>query len=793
MENHLTLSQFINNTINYLMNDTRLAFSPGNYSLESKLVVENIHSFSMSVWPTKAVITCGYNAWFEFRNVSIVTMSGLDFIGCFDNHVVSVSHFQLENLGFFGNSQPTVNNTVLIIEETAASLDSVVFISAIEKLQTSDTPPELPEGCTISTTDVAIGILSKRSNIRITQSRFEGNKVSLGAVVYDAFGSDITIFNTTFINNDAANYCNNDCCSAGGIVYVNKSQGSTMKVYYSKFEKNVGVAIFIYSHGDNYSMYTSKASIIHSEFVDNTATGQRKLFNAVFVGSSLIYLDAVMITVSLNKFINNRVNFALVYIPYRYHYTAAGNFTNVFSDNRAAYQVFFSSACQPGLTISLGSIHCIKCPEDWYRNMIGIVVVAFIAGIVLVIFMLALNMTVAVGTLNGIFFYAHAIAANADIYFLPFKTPNFVTVFMSWLNLDIGFDVCFTASALDEVVQISKALVRLAFPAYVILLVVIVIVASEYSPKFAKIIGKGNPVALLATMILLSYAKFLNAILASFSLFYWEPILGSRNVDVTIVGSAKTVIEEANNTTGFKVMTYFLLIVNILVLLLCVIYITLVFFWQWLLRYQDRAIFKWMKYQKLRHFLEPYHAPYNGKYRYWTGLLLFVRAFLYIIALLNFSLDPRINLISVILVVGGLILLKGVIAKRVYKNWLLDVMEAAIYFNLVVFSALTLYNLEIERNQVAVAYTSVMIIFILLLGIIIFHVLRYTRLYKCSFVEKVFKWASSMLRERKLRQELPNNAPEELDGYHFERAAAGDLEIPTITYSEVEISHPEEA
>ena len=36
----------------------------------------------------------------------------------------------------------------------------------------------------------------------------------------------------------------------------------------------------------------------------------------------------------------------------------------------------------------------------------------------------------------------------------------------------------------------------------------------------------------------------------------------------------------------------------------------------------------------------------------------------------------------------GLIFLNGVTAKRVYKNWLLDVMETAIYFNLVAFSAL---------------------------------------------------------------------------------------------------------
>ena len=81
-----------------------------------------------------------------------------------------------------------------------------------------------------------------------------------------------------------------------------------------------------------------------------------------------------------------------------------------------------------------------------------------------------------------------------------------------------------------------------------------------------------------------------------------------------------------------------------------------------------------------------------------------MHAFLQLIALLNFSLDSRVNLMAVIFIVGGLILLKGVTAERVYKNWLLDVIEAAIYFNLVAFSALTWY---FGGNQVAVAYTSV--------------------------------------------------------------------------------------
>ena len=323
MDDDLSLSQFVNNSINYLTNDTRLIFLPGNYSLESNLLVENIHSFSMSAWTiysSKAVITCGPNARFEFRNVSIVTVSGLEFIECFENHVVSVGHFQLENSGFFGNGQAIVNGSVLIIEESTATLDSVVFLSTVEKLQTSAGPQEIPQNCVVGTVDAVIGILLRRSNIRITQSRFEGNNVGLGAVIYDAIGSDIIIFNSTFVNNSAAEYCNNDCCFAGGIVYMSKSQGSTVKLYHSKFEKNVGVIISVYSQGEN--VYTSTVSITHSEFVDNIVIGPRKFSNGC---SSLICLDAVMITVSFNKFTNNRASFAVVHILY--HYIVAGNLT----------------------------------------------------------------------------------------------------------------------------------------------------------------------------------------------------------------------------------------------------------------------------------------------------------------------------------------------------------------------------------------------------------------------------------------------------------------------------------
>ena len=117
----------------------------------------------MFVWPgssSKAVITCGHNARFQFWNVSTVTVSGLEFVGCFENHVISVGRFQLEISGFFGNSQAIVNGTVLSIGKSVASLDRVALVSAVEKLQSSTTP-QVRENCfagRIKTTDEVIGI-----------------------------------------------------------------------------------------------------------------------------------------------------------------------------------------------------------------------------------------------------------------------------------------------------------------------------------------------------------------------------------------------------------------------------------------------------------------------------------------------------------------------------------------------------------------------------------------------------------------------------------------------------------
>ena len=73
--------------------------------------------------------------------------------------------------------------------------------------------------------------------------------------------------------------------------------------------------------------------------------------------------------------------------------------------------------CKLSLSLSLSSSQCIQCPSYWSALVIVILIAAIIAGIALVAILLVLNLTVAVGTLNGIIFYANIVNANSSTFF----------------------------------------------------------------------------------------------------------------------------------------------------------------------------------------------------------------------------------------------------------------------------------------------------------------------------------------------------------------------------------------
>ena len=492
-------------------------------------------------------------------------------------------------------------------------------------------------------------------------------------------------------------------------------------------------------------------------------------------GEILVREDTAWVT-----FINNSANYThyqyLIhpYCPLDYCHPPSSNVKiNLNQPNGADSQCtnnrsgLLCSTCQTGFSLSLGSSRCIQCSNNWPVKLAIIITSAILGGLLLVTFLLSFNLTVAVGTLNGIIFYANIIFANRSIL-LPSSTPIFIKIFISWLNLEIGFDTCFY----DGLDTYWKTLLQLAFPTYVIFLVILVIVVSEYSNKFAQLIGKRNPVATLTTLILLSYAKLLHNVIASLS----STVLSypDRKIETVWFPDA---------TVGYlKGKHIALFVITMLILFAGIYYTTVLVLWQWFLYLSDKKMFAWIKNQKLCHFIEPYHAPYAFKYRYWTGLLLLTRVILYIIFATNFKGDPQLPLLAIIFTVGALVFFKGVLAAKIYKNRPVDILETIMYFNLIAFSALTSYYIDKESSKAAIATTSVSITFILLMIVIAFHI------YKYSCIRTIIEKKELL---QKIKAKIPGNKKKQADERSVDNVPPPPaVELREITYSVVEIHTP---
>ena len=380
------------------------------------------------------------------------------------------------------------------------------------------------------------------------------------------------------------------------------------------------------------------------------------------------------------------------------------------ADSQCAYNRTgtLCGACQEHLSLSLGSSRCLPCPSHWPAVFVVILLAAIIAGILLVAALLALNMTVAVGLINCFIFYANIVAANSAVFF-PSSEPSFPTVFVAWLNLDIGLDVCFI-NGLD---MYAKTWLQLVFPVYIISLVVLVILACQYSTRFAALIGRRDPVATLATLILLSYAKLLSVTITvlSYSVINYPD------------GSHETVWLPDGNVKYFQGKHAALVIVVLFVIILGVPYTLLLLLWQWLVRAPRWNVFKWTRNSKLNLFITTYHVPYNSKYRYWTGLLLLVRVILYITASATTSVNSQVSLLVTMIFIGNIVFLSRAVGKRVYKDSFVDIIDTVVCFNILALAAFSSYNFKSDpTKQVAVAYTSTIITCQILIGVIAYHV-----------------------------------------------------------------------
>ena len=392
-------------------------------------------------------------------------------------------------------------------------------------------------------------------------------------------------------------------------------------------------------------------------------------------------------------------------------------------------------ACQPGLSLALGTSRCLKCSNKYLMLLFAFAA----AGFALVFLLTLTNMTVSEGTINGLVFYANIIHINRAIFF-PNESAginkiilDILSTFISWINLDLGIETCFY-NGMD---MYTKAWLQFLFPIYIWTIVGGMIVSSHYSITAAKLFRR-HAVKVLATLFLLSFAKLQRTIITALSFTF-----------LTYPDGTKTVWLYDSNIEYLHGKHIPLFLAALLALLFLLLPYTLVLFFIQCLSKLNYRLFIWVK--KLKPLFDAYTGPYKDRYRFWTGFLLFVRTILILIFTVG---NPGLNLAAISVTSTCL-----AFTSAVYKKVWLTLLEYSLLLNLSAVSIATFYcrYTQFSGNQAVVVYISVGTALITFVMIMVYH------LYQCTINSRPWKTVSDQVTQRSNDHELVNFAVESSD------------------------------
>ena len=172
------------------------------------------------------------------------------------------------------------------------------------------------------------------------------------------------------------------------------------------------------------------------------------------------------------------------------------------------------------------------------------------------------------------------------------KEKQILTVFIAWLNLDLGVETCL----FQGLTAYSKMWLQFVFPFYIWSVAGLIIILAKYSDRVAKMMGN-NCVPVLATLFLLSYAKLLRTIITALSYTIMYTSHGPKamwNSDGNV------------DYLGPKYAPLFATAMAVL-LFLWLPYTLLLFLGQWLPRCNCRLVIRTL--MKIKPFLDAHYGP----------------------------------------------------------------------------------------------------------------------------------------------------------------------------------------
>ena len=357
--------------------------------------------------------------------------------------------------------------------------------------------------------------------------------------------------------------------------------------------------------------------------------------------------------------------------------------------------------CQTNYSRVVRSLKCKECSS----YMLFAIIPSFIAaGLALIALLLVLNLTVSIGTINGLILYVNIIHTQHSVFFHSGISNSFLTTFIAWLNLDLGIESCLYPGFNSY----AEIWLQFCFPLYTWMLVAVIIILWHFSSNVSRLCGK-NIVEILATVFLLSYMKLLHLVIdiVSFASITYPD------------GYTKYLWLYDGNFDFLKGKHIPLFIAALLLITLFIIPYTFC-----------QLLFQWISHFRIMFWIQPlfssYTSPYKEQHHYWTGLLLFVRIVLLIIVSINVSNNPSINLFCIALI-SFMLLAWLYFARWVYGSFLNNFLELIFLLNLGLTAIICLFHLSSNKHTMystTVMHTSTGIAYVMFVAVILYHAQR---------------------------------------------------------------------
>ena len=637
----------------YLRGNSELVFlQPANL-----ILANNTAAYGGAIYIQKTVLADDQPLCF-FQIINVIAREAT-----FNTHIISINNTATVTGDFLYSSTGALfscrfTSAFLYYNEPKLAFDKLVILDQQNNYSTISSDPVracfcdedgLPD-CSIASTSIDV-IPGTYFDITVAAVGLEDG-VTPGIINY------LQYFNGT---NTEIYRAENRCTKISHLLHVLEDNAIQLTVDESTVPiDNIPLKIYLNvlpcPYGFNYS--SSSGSCVCNDYIKDVATCDSTTWNITREGEYWISYDT-------------EENCTIVFYNCPFDYCNSDNVT--FSPTAPDSQCNHNRAgplcgmCADGFSLMLGSNKCAECTNDY----LALILVFALAGILLVVFIFALNLTVTVGTINGLIFYANIVKLNESAFF-PDGPIHILSQFIAWLNLDFGIKICF----FDGLGVYTKTWLQIVFPLYIAGIVVCIIILCRYSSKLSKLVGN-NAVPVLATLILLSYTKILRVITTILD-------LGELKCDGQYYSTVWLVDGSVNY---FDVKHCFLGIAALFTLIFIALPYTLLILFIPLIQKKTPRRLKWIL--KLMPYFDATCGELHDGYRFWSGFLLMVRLVLGLI--LPFA-SPKIDTSAIL---GTTIIILVIIwnfplALRLYKRRYLDILESWFFLNLGFISMMSL-------------------------------------------------------------------------------------------------------